>query len=74
MQQSRNLATRQSRNLATQQARNLQNCNVVVDLLFLYLICDLLIFFKAKEAVWPLLTSVTGIRLRWMLLTAIDIK
>ena len=39
-----------------------------------FLICDLLIFFKAKEAVWPLLTSPTGILLRCILLMAIGMK
>lgn len=34
----------------------------------------LLTFFKAKEAVWPPRTSLTGILLRWMDLTAIGRK
>ena len=33
-----------------------------------------LTFFRAKEAVWPPRTSLTGMRLRWMDLTAIDRK
>ena len=33
-----------------------------------------LTFFSAKEAVWPPRTSLTGMRLRWMDLTAIDRK
>lgn len=35
---------------------------------------DHLTFFKAKEAVWPPRTSLTGILLRWMDLTAIGRK
>ena len=34
----------------------------------------LLIFLRANEAVWPDLTSVTGIRFRWMDLTAMGLK
>lgn len=36
--------------------------------------CDRLIFFRAKLAVWPPLTSRTGILFRWMLFTAIGVK
>ena len=39
-----------------------------------FLIWLLLIFLSAKDAVWPDLTSVTGIRLRWIDLTAIGLK
>lgn len=35
---------------------------------------SLLTFFSAKEAVWPPRTSLTGMRLRWIDLTAIDRK
>lgn len=42
--------------------------------LFLGSRADHLTFFKAKEAVWPPRTSLTGILLRWMDLTAIGRK